>query len=140
MGSGTREIHKDNEPLATGLHHGATATTLFDPGKQFDVFVAQVGLAIENATTGLLSTIATLTADHITTAAGLTWTAGDTYNIFKTTAKNKKISTEWVDLSRGWKSPKETLKAGWREEDRDRDRPAGGGHKNVFGPGQPERH
>jgi len=122
MGGGTREIYKDDQPLATGTHKGGTSATLSDRGAQFDVFVAQTGLAIENTTAGTASTIATLTADTITTAAGISWAKGDTYKIYKTNAKNKKISTEWVDLSRGWKSSKETLNAGWRKEDRDKDR------------------
>lgn len=140
MGGGTREIYKDDQPLATGSHEGGTGATLLDYEAQFDVFVGEVGKYVENVSRGTASTIATLTSNEITTAAGIEWQRGDTYKIYKTSAKNSKISTEWVDVSRGWQNPKETMTDGWRREDRDIDRPAGGGHRNVFGPGQPERH
>jgi hypothetical protein len=140
-GGGTREIHKDNEHLATGTHKGATSATLHDPGALFDVFVAQSGLYIENVSRGTASTIAALDSITLTTAAGISWQNGDTYRIYKTDAKNSKISTEWVDVSRGWKFDKTELdRGGWQAEDRDLDKPVGGGHIDIFGTGQPERH
>jgi hypothetical protein len=67
-------------------------------------------------------------------AGTLSWSPGDVYAIYKTTTKDSIISTNWVDLSRGWKSRKKELREGWRSGDIDLDRDNPG---KVFGPGQP---
>jgi hypothetical protein len=64
------------------------------------------------------------------------WDKGDTYKIYKTSARGSVISTNWVDVSRGWKSRQSELQDGWRAEDIDIDKDNPG---KVFGPGQPER-
>ena len=138
MGGGTSEVHFDNEPLIIGTHDGASSvTTLRDLDKPFRSLGARVGLAIENATQATSSLIATVTEEgEITTDDSISWDNGDTYKIYKTAAKGSVISTNWVDLSRGWKSRKSELIDGWRAEDLDLDRDDPG---KVFGPGQPER-
>jgi hypothetical protein len=57
--------------------------------------------------------------------------------VYKTAVKGQIISTEWVDLSRGWRTDPKDLIDGWRPEDRDLDRDDPG---HVFGPGQPENY
>lgn len=140
MGGGRLEVHRDSDYMATGTQRGATGTTLSDPSAHFAVFVAQTGLYIENVTTAEHSTIATLTDLEITTADAITWNAGDTYKIYKTSAKNSLISKEWTDSSRGWKADKRELTHGWFPDDWDVNRDADGGTRKQFGPNQPERH
>ena len=112
-------------------------TTLRHLGYPFKSLGARPGLAIENETTGEVSTIATASEDgYITTTDNIEWSNGDTYKIYKTATKGSLISTNWVDLSRGWKSRKSELKDGWRDEDIDLDKDNPG---KVFGPGQPSR-
>ena len=136
MSGGTTDVHRDTDPLITGTHDGASGvTTLRDMDADFRGFGARVGLAIENATQDTISTIATVTDTEITTDSGMSWDNGDTYKIYKTATKGSVISTNWVDLSRGWKGRKSDLQAGWRAEDVDLDRDG----RKVFGPGQPER-
>jgi len=138
MGGGTSEIHRDTEPLITGTHDGANATTtLRDLDMPFRSLGAMVGLAIENATQGTSSLIATVTeGGEITTDGAISWDNGDTYKIYKTATKGSVISSNWTDLSRGWKSRQSELQNGWRADDLDLDRDDPG---RVFGPGQPER-
>ena len=67
----------------------------------------------------------------------ISWDYGDVYNIYKTDSKNKLISSQWVDVSRGWKAePGKLTKDGWRKEDVDLD---DHGKIDIFGPGQPEK-
>jgi hypothetical protein len=66
--------------------------------------------------------------------SGISWDYGDTYYIYATASKNSVKSRTRVDLSRGWKTPIEKMKDGWRHKDIDLDRQ---GNK-IFGHGQPE--
>jgi hypothetical protein len=70
-------------------------------------------------------------------ATGVTWSYGDTYSIYKTATKGSLISTQWTDLSRGWKTPMDELEDGWRPEDVDINRD---GEREVWGPEQPENY
>jgi len=79
--------------------------------------------------------VASVSEQEITTDDDLNWDNGDTYKIYKTAAKGQVISTQWTDLSRGWKTPMRELERGWKPEDVDIDRDNPG---RVFGPGQPE--
>lgn len=165
MSGGTTEIHRDDEPLITSTHDGSdSATVLRDMDADFKAFGARVGLAIENYTKGYRGLILTVTATEITTnwatdglgtpitfgeetlwfgaeqvhfeeAVGV-WDKGDTYKIYKTSARGTVISTNWVDNIRGIKSRKDELQGGIRPGDRDLDRDNPG---RVWGPGQPSR-
>jgi|GEM_PF-5918882 len=136
MPGGKIERHIDNDYLMTGTHHGATSTTLFNKNADFASCGAIDGLYIENTTQSTNSLVATATEDSITTDDNISWDNGDTYKIYKTGTKNSVISTQWVDMSRGWKTDPAEMIDGWRTEDLDIDRKNPG---RVFGPGQPER-
>ena len=137
MGGGSTELHIDNDHLATGTHDRADGvTTLHAAGAHFKSCGVRVGLYIENVDSGENSTVASVTEEEITTADDLSWDNGQTYKIYKTATKNSLISTQWIDVSRGWKTPRKDLKEGWRPEDRDIDKKKPG---RVFGPGQPEK-
>jgi len=133
MAGGRTETHRDDEYLMTGTHKGATSTTLFNRKADFASCGAFAGLYIENVTQTTNSLVATATEEEVTTDDSISWDNGDTYEIYKTAAKDSFISSERVDLSRGWKSDPETLERGWKKEDIDLDRDG----KNIFGPGQP---
>lgn len=147
MSGGTTEIHKDTEPLITGTHDGATGTTILrDMDADFRSFGARVGLAIENETKGYIGVIETVTDTEITVSwamggagdelsfgAYADWDKGDTYNIYKTAVKGSVISTNWVDLSSGFKTRPENLEDGLMPKDIDLDRDG----QRVFGPNQP---
>ena len=64
----------------------------------------------------------------------LDWSPGDIYAVYKTATKNGIISTNWVDLSRGWKSRKKELREGWRPR-----RPGRGRHQAGEAPRR-DRH
>jgi hypothetical protein len=165
MAGGTTEVHRDDEPLIIGTHDGANAASVLrDMGANFRSFGARVGLAIENSTKGYLGTIKTVTKTEITVLWSTTgvaslsfgeepitfgeeeltfgeggaaaWDQGDTYKIYKTSSKGSLLSSNWVDVSAGWKTPKWELERGWRKEDVDIDRDRPG---KVFGPGQPSK-
>ncbi len=136
MSGGTTEVHKDDDYLATGTHDRATSTTLNAQGADFKSCGVRVGLYIENETQSTNSLVASVTEDEITTDDAISWDRDDTYKIYITASKGSIISTEWTDLSRGWKTPKKELVSGWRAEDVDIDRENPG---RVWGPGQPER-
>lgn len=136
MSGGTTEINRDTPYFATGTHDRGTSTTLHDSGSDFKSCGVQVGAYIENDTQSTNSLIATVTEDEITTDDGISWNNGDTYYIYRTAAKGSVISTNWVDLSRGWRTPMWELQEGWRAEDLDIDRDQPG---RVFGPGQPSK-
>jgi len=139
MSGGTSEVHRDDEPLITGTHDGASgSTTLRDMSRRLRSLGARAGLYIENETQATASLIATVTDNtmEITTDDAISWDNGDTYNIYKTASKGSLLSSNWVDVSAGWKTPKGELSRGWRTEDVDIDRDRPG---KVFGPGQPER-
>ena len=137
MAGGTTEVHRDNEHMATGSHKFAASTTLTDPGADFKSCGVRVGLYVENETAGTNSHIASVTEDRITTDDSLVWSYGDVYKVYKTATKGSTISTQWCDLSRGWKVPKRDLIEGWKAEDIDIDRENPG---RVFGQQQPDRH
>ena len=157
------ETHRDDEHLLTGAHDAATSDTLRDLGADFKAYGVLVGLFVENVTQSTSGHVKTVTADEITvdgitgtltsdfvtvdndwtTENGvewadslISWDNSDTYKIYKTAVKGSLLSTERIDVSRGWKSDPETLIDGWRPEDIDIDRKNPG---KVFGPGQPEK-
>ena len=161
--TGRKETHHDNDYLMTGTHGGSdAATTLRDVGADFKSCGVMIGLFIENeteATSGYVKTVTedeivvdgivgTLSSDFVTsgdwtTDQGvewedniITWNNGDVYKIYKTSVKGSFISSDIIDVSRGWRSDPETLIEGWRAEDIDIDRKNPG---KVFGPGQPEK-
>jgi len=141
-GGGVAEVHYDTDPLATGTHGGASGTlTLQDNGQDFRVAGVSVGLAIENETDGSSGLVTVVTERTVTcTLAGgtaNTWTNGDTYNIYKTASKGTKISTIYTDRIFGQKvTRQDELYKGHLADDVDLDID----NRNVFGPGQPERH
>ena len=136
MAGGTAEIHRDSDYLATGTHDGATSTTLRDVGSDLKSWGVRADLFIENETQSTSSVIATVNeVSEITTDDAISWDNGDTYKIYKTGTKNSLISTQWTDLSRGWKTDKDEMIKGWRSDDKDLDRKG----EKVFGPGQPEK-
>ena len=113
--------HKDDEALATGTHKGSDgASVLSDRGANFKTFGALVGVAIHNTTQGTDGLTTVVTDDAVTDDTN-TWDNGDTYEIYKTAAKDSTISTIATDKSRGWKvTRKEELNSyGWRPEDAD---------------------
>ena len=136
----TREIHRDDSPLATGTHSGASSSSVLrDKGANFRALGVDPELSqyCENETQSTGGPVTAATEDTVT-ATGVTWNNGDTYNIYVTSTKDSLISSVWCDVSRGWKIKKidEINRHGWRHEDWDIDDK---GRKNVFGPGQPER-
>ena len=138
MAGGTSEVHKDTEPLITDTHEGANGASVFyarEGGFRSNGAHPDLSLYVENETQGTGGALTAATEETVT-VAGVTWDQGDTMNIYKTSTKGSLISTNWTDVSRGWKSRKSELKAGWREEDIDIDKDNPG---KVFGPGQPER-
>lgn len=166
MSGGTTEVHKDTDYLISGTHRGGnSASTLVDRKAYFVTANAKVGLAIENYTKGYRGVIYSITEHEIvvswatnglgtpiTFGSGTLWFGseqvhfeegigvwdyGDTYRIYKTTARGTIISTQWTDLSRGWKTPQDELIDGWREEDIDLNP---NGEREVWGPGQPENY
>jgi hypothetical protein len=164
MAGGQSEVHKDTEPLITGTHDGGnSATVLQDMDADFRGNGVRVGLAAEHTTDGYLGVVSAVTnttvsitwasdgagtpitfgeetlwfgAEQVHFEEASVWDKGDTYKIYKTSARGSTISTNWVDISRGWKSRKSELIDGWRAEDIDIDKDNPG---KVFGPGQPER-
>lgn len=141
MPGGVREVHRDDEALATATHDGADGSaTLRNVGADFKSCGVSVGLAIYNDTDGSNGLVTAVTEDEVTCtlAGGVNnhWNKDDTYSIYKTGTKNSVISSIKVDKSRGWKAePEKDLDRGWRPEDVDLDRDT----RHVFGPGQPER-
>ena len=138
MSGGTTEVHRDSEPLITDTHEGADGASAFyarKGGFRSNGANPSLSLYVENETQGTGGALTAATEETVT-ATGVTWDNGDTMNVYKTSAKDSLISTNWTDVSRGWKTPKAELKRGWREEDEDLDRDNPG---KVFGPGQPER-
>jgi hypothetical protein len=131
--------HYDNDPLSTGTHKGASSSSVLrDRGACFRSLGVDPALELyaENETQGTNGTVTAATEDTVT-VDGVTWDDGDTYSIYKTSTKGGFISSEWVDVSAGFKinHPKEINKHGWRTEDWDID---DRGRKKIFGPGQPE--
>jgi len=109
-------------------------TTLRNVGADFKSCGAMAGLYIKNTTKDINSLIATVTEDEITTDDDLPWDSLDVYEIYKTATKDSFISSDVVDVSRGWRSDPAKMNKGWRFEDEDLDRY----NQKIFGPGQPE--
>lgn len=136
----TREIHRDDSPLFTGTHKGAsTSATLYVKGANFRALGVDPDLSqyCENETQGTGGAV-TAADENTVTATGVSWDYGDTYNIYATSTKDSVISSVWCDVSRGWKIEKydDVNRHGWRHEDWDIDDK---GRSDVFGPGYPEK-
>ena len=136
MAGGKVERHIDEDYLITGTHKAGTSTTLTDRKADFASCGVMDGLYIENTTQDESSLVATATEEEVTTDDDVSWDNGDTYEIYKTGTKDSKISTQWVDMSRGWRTDPKKMTDGWRNEDLDIDRNNPG---RVFGPGQPSK-
>lgn len=135
MSGGTSEIHRDLDPQFTDSHVGASGAAAFSfQGHHLDIVIT-TGLAAENATQGTSGTITAVT-DRTITVSSCTWEPDDVIKVYKTATKGSIISTEWTDLSRGWKTPQRELIEGWREEDRDINRDG----EKVWGEGYPENY
>lgn len=138
----TPELNRDNDPLATGTHKGASGgLTINDPGADFLSCGITVGLAVKNDSDGSSGLTTAVTEDTVTTTltggTANTWTNGDTYEIYRTATYNSIISRIWTDIRHGRKATdKSQLVDGLFPEDRDLDEE----DENVFGPGQPERY
>lgn len=140
--AGSIETHRDIYPLFQGTHKGSSGSlTLRDPGACFLSAGATVGNAIYNDTDSSNGLITAITEDEVTcTLSGgtnNTWTYGDTYKIYATTAYNTKISSWQTDRRAGHKVTRkeELTEEGYLPEDVDMDQD----DDNVFGPGQPIR-
>lgn len=135
-----KQVILDDEPLATGTHSGASSSSILrSRGALFRTLGVDPSLELyaENETQGTSGTVTAATDDTVT-VSGVTWNNGDTYNIYKTATKGSFISSEWCDVSAGFKinHPSEVNEHGWRNEDWDID---DRGRKKVFGPGFPEK-
>lgn len=136
MSGGSQYVHKDDDYLFTGTHGGSdAAAVLTSLGAMFKTMGATIGVYCENVTQSTGGLITAVTDDTLT-VADTTWDNGDTYKIYKTSAKNTVISTMMTDRSRGWKADPKQLKNGWFPEDADLD---DHGKYKVFGPGQPHK-
>ena len=114
--------HTDSDYLVTGTHSGSTGTTLLDRTKDFRICGAIEGLAILNTTQGTDGNITSVSENEI--VSDVSFDNGDTYEIYKTSAKDTQISYIGTDKSRGWKvtCKKELNRYGWRKEDHDIDK------------------
>ena len=136
MSGGTTEIHRDDDYALKATHKGGAGDAAFlNRAYKFDALVT-VGLAAENYTTSTTGTVTAVT-ERTVTVSGCTWAPGDEIRIYKTGTKGGLISTQWTDLSRGWKTPMDELEDGWRPEDVDLN---SDGEREVWGPGQPENY
>ena len=131
------ETHIDDEALSTGTHKGGDGGLIIrDKDRHFRSLGVLVGLAVYNDTDESNGLVTAVTEEEVTCTllegTSNTWTNGDTYSIYKTSAKNTPISTIYTDKSKGWKvtDPSE-LDDGWFHDDVDLD-------GDEFGPGQPE--
>lgn len=121
------ETHKDGTPFAFGTHkRGANSASLVDPKADFKSCGVMVGVLIRNTTDGSEGIITSVAEDEVgVTLAGGTdndWDVGDEYEIYITSTYNSKISSIYVDKSRGWKTDRKNLDRGWKPEDVDRDK------------------
>lgn len=121
MSGGASEIHRDLDPLVECTHNGANGATAFLNRKYNFLTFLTTGISAENETQSTIGNITVLTANTIT-VSGVTWNNGDTLKVYKTATKGSTISSQWVDLSRGWKTPERELSEGWRPDDVDEDR------------------
>jgi len=136
----TREIHRDDSPIFTGTHKGASSSaTLYDKGVNFRALGVDPDLSqyCENETQSTGGAVTAADESNVT-ATGVTWDNGDTYNIYVSSTKDSFISGVWCDVSAGFKINKKSdvNREGWKNEDWDID---DRGRKDVFGPGYPEK-
>ena len=129
------EVHIDDYPLATGTHKGAVSAYLTDPGADFKSCGVMTGVLIKNTTTGGSGLITAVTETRVYSA--VSWTPGDTYEIYITATEDSEISRIYTDRRFGQKVFKQTElnKYGHLRDDEDLDVDG----RKVFGPGQPER-
>ena len=134
----TTEIHLDDYPLSTGTHKGAASLTLNDPKADFKSCGVQAGVLVKNTTDGSSGLTVTVTEKTIlcTLAGGSlnVFTAGDTYEIYKTDTEDSEISRIYVDRRFGQKIFKHSDINTYGHLHKDEDLDADG--RNVFGPGQ----
>ena len=135
MSGGTSEIHRDLDPQFTDYHVGASGAAAFSFGGHHLDIILTTGLAAENYTQGTLGTVTAVT-DSTITVSGCTWDSDDVIKVYKTDTKGSIISTQWTDLSRGWKTPQRELIDGWSDEDIDINRDG----EKVWGEWQPENY
>ena len=133
--------HIDDDYLATGTHNGpAGGLVLRNRGAHFRSCGITVGVAIQNDTDGSAGLTTAVTEEEVTcTLSGgssNTWTAGDTYFIFKTAAEDTPISKLNVDRRYSRKVVKGDIlnDKGFFLEDVDLDED----EDEVWGPNQPE--
>jgi hypothetical protein len=133
--SGASEMHYDDEPLYTGKHVGATGTSILKQGADFKSCGVRAGLAVYNDTAGTHGLVVSVTEDAVVTT--ITFTNGNTFSIYKTSAKDTLISQISTDLRYGGKVERKTElnDLGLKPDDVDVDET----ERDVFGPGQPER-
>ena len=115
--------HIDDEALVTGNHDGADgAGALSDKDADFKSCGVVVGSAIYNDTQGTNGLITAVTEGSITDDTN-SWDRGDAFSIYKTAAKNTRLSVIATDMSRGWKVTHEweLTEAGWFPRDVDQD-------------------
>jgi hypothetical protein len=130
--------HKDDSPIAFGVHSGATGLNLINKLGYFKTCGITVGRAIYNTTDGSngLITAVTDTTITCTLSDGINneWTDGDAYEIYITGVKGATISQIEVDKRYGRKTSKyhRLNKDGYFKDDVDE--PDG-----VFTAGQPIR-
>lgn len=134
------ELHKDDDPFATGTHKGPDASAdLIVRGADFKSCGVQVGVLIKNTTDGSSGETTAVTENSVSaTLAGGTdnaWDYDDEYEIYITDAENSLISSIYVDKRYGRKADREDMGRNLLPEDEDLDEYI----DHVFGPGQPER-
>ncbi|MBW2105254.1 MAG: hypothetical protein JRI26_04315 [Deltaproteobacteria bacterium] len=129
-------MHKDDDPLVTGTHKGASgSSTLIDRRLDFRACGVSIGLAIYNDTQSTNGLVTVVTENKITDDTN-TWDTGDTYEIYKTATKDSIISSIWTDKRFGRKvTNKAELDRGILHADIDIDRD----EEHIFGPGFPEK-
>jgi len=132
--------HTDSDYLARGTHDGANGgVVLRNDGADFKSCGVTVGVAVYNDTDGSSGLTTAVTENEVTcTLSGgsnNTWSRGDQYSIFKTSAKDSSISSISVDRRFGRKVVRGDVltRKGFFPDDVDLDETV----DEVFGPGQP---
>lgn len=134
MSGGVAVIHRDDDYLCTGTQKGSTGTTVTDRGKDFKSCGVMSDLAVLNDTAGTSGSI--VSCDEDSFVATISFTTGDTYEIYKTDTYNSKISTHFTDKRYGDKvTDRRELINGLKPRDIDVDEYT----NKVFSKGQPER-
>jgi hypothetical protein len=128
------EILYDNLPIYAGKAE-ATGAVLRKQGADFRSCGVLPGVVCYNVTAGTHGLI-TAVDENSVTATGVTWTAGDTFSIYATAAKDAVLGQIYTDLRFGRKAEKKVdlTETGYFPEDVDLDET----ERDVFGPGQPE--